>query len=59
MDNLNKKIVYERRCQKMEDIISMINHSSKNYSLFLLEACQNFIKNYPAIVMRSEKLTDK
>lgn len=39
MDNLNKKIIYEKRCQKMEDIVSMISHSNRNFSLFLVEAC--------------------
>jgi hypothetical protein len=39
MDNLNKKVIYEKRCQKMEDIVSMISHSNGNFSNFLLEAC--------------------
>lgn len=59
IDNLKKKIIYEKRAQKLKDMISMVNHKNPIYSRILKEACQKFIDVYLKIVEKSKKMKDK
>lgn len=59
IDNLKKKIIYEKRAQKLKDMISMVNHKNPIYSRILIEACQKFIDVYLKIVEKSKKMKDK